>query len=200
MKVFVLPAVQINLFPSTIRPISLQSTQHQLFLQQAISENVPVAIAFYMQGESHYRPIAGFGQATLGEPFLNKTSGEMTSLLYIQGEGKVNLSESVIINSGIVTYIEAPLMIENFELSDSSKDAYSLLSKTFAHWIDKYIVDPLQKKFFLKSLSGVKEVIAACSAYLVKDFEMQYELMEITDINEQIIYLYRLMLSQQLIF
>jgi uncharacterized protein len=195
MKVFVLPATQINLFPSTVRPLSLQSTAQVQLIQQAIAEKVPVAVAFFIEGESTYRPLAGFGQAYIAD---RRSDGSI--LMYVQGEGKVDLSNARMISNGIINYQEVIEIEEQNDLDDDLKSQYLALSKYFAQWIDKYIIDPGQKQFFLKSLNGTKEVIAACSAYLVKDFEMQYQLMEFHNINDQIKYLHRLMLSQQLVF
>lgn len=195
MKTFVLAVPNANLFPFTIKPISIQSIPQAQLIRQSIADQVPMAIGFYMSGESHYRSIAGYGY-----PYIAESRLDGSILIYVQGDGKVNLNNSTAISNGIITYNDVQLITETYELDESLNENYLALSKYFAYWIDRHMTDPVQKDFFIKSLVGAKEIIAACSAYLVKDFEMQYELMEKVDINEQIAYLHRLMLSSQLLF
>lgn len=195
MKTFILSVPNTNLFPFTIRPISIQSVPQANLIRQAVAEQVPVAIGFFMEGEAQSREIAGYGV-----PYIADMRLDGSLLMYVQGEGKVNISQSTVISNGIITYNDVQVVAEDYTLDDNFRHQYVALSKYFANWIDKYIVDPNQKDFFLKSLTGAKEVVAACGTYLVKDFEIQYELMERTNINDQIEYLHRLMLSKQLIF
>ena len=195
MKVFILPVTHANLFPFTIRPMVIQSVVQAQLIQQAISENVPVAIAFHIEQESTYRTTAGYGF-----PYIADQKADGSILIYIQGQGKVDLSHSQVLPTGVITYHEVKIINENIILNEKNKNKYEALSKYFAHWIDRYLVDPNQKDFFVKSLIGVKEVIAGSAAYLIKDFELQYELMELSDINDQIDYMYSLMLSKQLMF
>lgn len=194
MKVFILNVSQANLFPTTIKPINLTSIPHVEMLKQVILEREAVAIGFHIPGESHIQPVAGFGY-----PYIAQIRPDGSALVYIQGEGKVNLEGAPPLPTAHVTYVDARLIEENDELKDSSRTSYEALEKYFYLWIEKYVVDPGQKDFFLKSLKNPKQVIAACSSYLVRDFELQYELMEMFDINEQVEYLHRLLLSNQLI-
>lgn len=195
MKTLILSVPSTNLFPFTIRPISIHSVQQANLIRQALADQVPVAIGFYMEGEAQSREIAGYGI-----PYIADARLDGSLLMYVQGEGKVNISQSKVISNGIITYNDVPVIQESYVLDDRFRHYYVALSKYFANWIDKYIVDPAQKDFFLKSLTGAKEVVAACATYLVRDFEIQYELMERVNINDQIEYLHRLMLSKQLIF
>lgn len=195
MKTFILSVPSTNLFPFTIRPISIQSVQQSNLIRQAVADQVPLVIGFYSEGESKSRDVAGYGLAHIADL---RTDGSL--LMYVHGEGKVDISQSDVISNGIITYNEVRVINENYTLDEGLKSEYVSLSKYFANWIEKYIVDQNQKDFFMKSLIGAKEVVAACATYLVRDFDIQYELMELTDINRQIDYLYRLMLSKQLIF
>ncbi|MBC7753478.1 MAG: hypothetical protein H7Z71_04515 [Moraxellaceae bacterium] len=195
MKTFILSVPNTNLFPFTIRPINIGSVQQANLIRQAVSEKVPVAIGFHMEGEAQSREVAGYGV-----PYIADMRLDGSLLMYVQGEGKVNISQSTVISNGIITYNDVQVIEETYALDENIKHQYVALSKYFANWIDKYIVDPNQKDFFLKSLIGAKEVVAACGTYLVRDFEIQYELMEKVNINDQIDYLHRLMLSKQLIF
>jgi ATP-dependent Lon protease len=195
MKTFILSVPNTNLFPFTIRPINIHSVQQAHLIRQAVADQVPVAIGFYMEGEAQSREVAGYGVAHIADVRID---GSL--LMYVQGAGKVNISESTVISNGIITYNDVHIIAENYILDDHFRHSYVALSKYFANWIDKYILDPGQKDFFLKSLTGAKEVVAACATYLIRDFEIQYELMERVDINDQIEYLHRLMLSKQLIF
>lgn len=194
MKVFILNVTHANLFPTTIKPINLNSVPHVEMLKQAILEKTAVAIGFHVSGDGQSRPIAGFGY-----PYVAQMRSDGSALIYIQGEGKVNLAEAPVIPTANITYVDAQLIEENYELKNFSRTSYEALSRYFHLWVEKYVVDPGQKDFFFKSLKSPKEVIAGCSSYLVRDFELQYELMEMFDINEQIEYLHRLMLSNQLI-
>ncbi len=195
MKTFILSVPSTNLFPFTIRPINIHSVQQANLIRQAIADHVPITIGFYMEGEAQSRQVAGYGV-----PYIADVRLDGSLLMYVQGEGKVNISQSAVISNGIITYNDVQVIVEDYVLDDHFRHYYVALSKYFAHWIDKYIVDPTQKDFFLKSLIGAKEVVAACATYLVRDFEIQYELMEQSNINDQIEYLHRLMLSKQLIF
>ncbi len=195
MKVFILSVPNTNLFPFTIRPISIQSVQQANLIRQAVADQVPVAVGFHMEGEARGREVAGYGI-----PYIADIRTDGSLLMYVHGEGKVNISQSTVVSNGIITYNEVQLITENYDLDDQFRHQYVSLSKYFANWIDKYIPDQNQKDFFLKSLAGAKEVVAACGTYLVRDFEIQYELMEKININDQIEYLHRLMLSRQLIF
>lgn len=195
MKTFILSVPNTNLFPFTIRPINIQSVQQANLIRQAVLEQVPVAVGFHMDGETHSREVAGYGV-----PYIADMKPDGSLLMYVQGEGKVNISQSTVISTGIITYSDVQVIVEDYALDEKFKHQYVALSKYFANWIDKYIIDANQKDFFLKSLIGAKEVVAACGTYLVRDFEIQYELMEIVNINDQINYLHRLMLSKQLIF
>lgn len=194
MKIFILAVPNSNLFPLTIKPINIQSPIHVQLIQQSISDRVPLAVAFQLMDEFRYRPIAGYGM-----PSISETRLDGSILIYVQGEGKIDLSQASPVPTGVITYHDAPTLHESLELDDNLRSQYVALSKYFANWIDRHVVDATQKEFFIQSLIGVKEVVAACAAYLVRDFEMQYELMEMTNINDQIVYLHRLMLSSQLI-
>ncbi len=194
MKTFILAVPNSNLFPFTIKPINIQSPIHVQLIQQCIADKVPLAVAFQLMDEFRYRPIAGYGMPTISETRLDGSI-----LIYIQGEGKIDLAQATSLPSGVITYHEVEVIHENYELDENLRLHYVALSKYFANWIDRHVIDATQKDFFIQSLVGVKEVIAACGAYLVRDYEMQYELMEMTNINDQIMYLHRLMLSNQLI-
>ena len=146
MKVFILPVTHANLFPFTIRPMVIQSVAQAQLIQQAISENVPVAIAFHIEQESTYRTTAGYGH-----PYIADQKADGSILIYIQGQGKVDLSHSQVLPTGVITYHEVKIINENIILNEKNKNKYEALSKYFAHWIDRYLVDPNQKDFSAES-------------------------------------------------
>lgn len=194
MKTFNLAVLNTNLFPTTTKPLVLSTSVHIYMVKQAIMDQAAVALSFYLPEDTHYRKIAGYGF-----PYLAGTKQDGSILVYIQGQGKVDLSTAMPLPSADITYIDVDPVKEQLHLTENEHFKYVALSKYFALWIDKYLSDPAQKDFFLKSLKGAHEVVSACAAYLVKDFEIQYELMEIFDINQQVDYLYRLLISNQLI-
>jgi len=57
---------------------------------------------------------------------------------------------------------------------------------------------PQQREIFIRGLIGPQEVIGAFAAYLILDYDLQYEMMEIDSLNDQIIFLYRLLESGKL--
>ncbi len=108
MKTFILSVPNTNLFPFTIRPISIQSTQQANLIRQAVAEQVPVAIGFYMEGESQSRPVAGYGM-----PYIADMRLDGSLLMYVQGEGKVNITDSTVISNGIITYNDVQVISED---------------------------------------------------------------------------------------
>jgi len=72
------------------------------------------------------------------------------------------------------------------------------LSQLLVQWVQKHIADAQQREIFVRSLKGPQEIIGAFAAYLIRDYDLQYEMMEIFSLNEQIRYLYRLFESNEL--
>ena len=62
----------------------------------------------------------------------------------------------------------------------------------------KNIPEQKQREIFIQSLKSPQEVIGAFAAYLIRDYDLQYEMMEIHSSDEQINYLYRLFESNEL--
>jgi hypothetical protein len=99
---------------------------------------------------------------------------------------------------GELTKLNGEVIVQHTVLEDSLKSKYNALSEILAKWILTHITDRIQSETFMKQLIGPKEVISAFSAYLIYDYDLQYEMMEIHSLTEQIKFLYRLLESGKL--
>ena len=119
-------------------------------------------------------------------------------LIFMSGQGKVRLKVDQIVTKDELTYTEGDVVTEDLVLDEKLKPKYMALSEALIRWIRQHIPDPHQREVFIRGLSGPQEVIGAFAAYLILDHDLQYEMMEIASLNDQISYLYRLLESGKL--
>ncbi len=192
-KFFIFPLTNINLFPNTTKPLNVFEPRYVEMVNQSIQSGIPIALCFVPEGSHEIRPIAGFAV-----PQVIERRSDGTMLVFMAGEGKAKLNLSTIKTEDLVSSVEGTIVCEDKVLDDSLRAKYVALSEVLVRWITSHISDPLQRDTFIKSLNGPENVIGAFSAYLIYDYDLQYEMMEIISINEQIKFLYRLLESGKL--
>ncbi len=194
MKCFIFPLTHANLFPLTTKPLNIFEPRYLDMIDKAIKSNTPIALAYIPENGDTYRTIAGYGHPQIIDRRANDTA-----LVFLPGVGKVKII-SELKNQSNDSFITADCEIinEDFGLDETLKPKYMVLSKLLVQWVQKNIPDPQQREMFIRSLSGPREIVGAFSAYLIRDYDLQYEMMEIFSINEQIRYLYRLFESNEL--
>jgi ATP-dependent Lon protease len=192
-KFFIFPLTNINLFPNTTKPLHVFEPRYIEMVNQSIEKGIPIALCFVPEGTSEIRPIAGFAIPQIIERKLDQTL-----LVFMAGQGKVRLDLKTIQTLDLVSTMHGTILKEDHDLEQSLKSKYIALSEVLVRWITRHISDNLQREVFIKNLSGPKEVIGAFSAYLIYDYDLQYEAMEMTSLRDQINFLYRLLESGKL--
>lgn len=203
MEVLVFPMMNINLFPRTTKPLRVIEPYYIELIKIADAEKKPVALGFVdnMQYQTpiqvgqkiHFvRETAGFGFVQLVEK-----RGQDDFLVVIQGAGKVKLGP-VVDNSSTYFVAQAELILENTKIVRESEIALKKLKQILAGWVRAHIVDPNQRELFLNAISTPEEIVGSFANYMVRDYDMQYHVLEQNDINEKIETLYRLLESREL--
>ncbi len=192
-KFYVFPLTNINLFPNTTKPLNIFEPHYIQMVSQSIQLGIPIALCFVPEGTNEIRPIAGFSV-----PQIIEQRPDGTMLVFMSGQGKVSLNLSTIVNENLVSSIEGVIVTEDTALDELLKSKYVALSEVLVRWVTKHITDSSQREIFIRGLIGPLEVIGAFAAYLIYDYDLQYEIMEITSLNEQIKFLYRLLESGKL--
>ncbi|MCC2678808.1 MAG: ATP-dependent protease La [Pseudobdellovibrio sp.] len=192
-KFFIFPLTNINLFPNTTKPLHVFEPRYIEMINQSIEKGIPIALCFVPEGTSEIRPIAGYAIPQIIERRLDQTL-----LVFMAGQGKVKLDLKTIQTLDLVSSMHGTVVTEDFALDQTLKDKYMALSEVLVRWITRHISDPMQRDVFIKNLTGPKEVIGAFSAYLIYDYDLQYEAMELTSLRDQIQFLYRLLESGKL--
>lgn len=162
-------------------------------VNQSIQLGIPIALCFVPEGSHEIRPVAGFAV-----PQVIERRADGTMLVFMAGQGKAQLNLNTIKTEDLVSSMEGTVVDEDKVLDESLRVKYVALSEVLVRWVTSHISDPVQRETFIKSLKGPQEVIGAFSAYLIYDYDLQYEMMEITSLNEQIKFLYRLLESGKL--
>ncbi len=190
---FIFPLTNINLFPATTKPINIFEPRYVEMVNQSIEKGIPIALCFVPEDSTEIRPIAGFSI-----PKVVERRPDGTLLVFMSGQGKALLNLSTIKTEGTVSSMEGTVVFEDKVLDESLKSKYMSLSQVLVRWVTKHVTDSHQREIFVKSLLGPQEVIGAFAAYLIYDYDIQYEIMEINSLNEQISFLYRLFESGKL--
>lgn len=190
---YLFPLVNVNLFPSITKPLQIFEERYIQMIQDAIAQKKAVALCFVPDGSNEIRPVAGFGY-----PQVIETRPDGTMIIFISCVGKVELDLAQLKSIDPYMVASGQVINQNLNVSEDNREMYSRLSQVLARWIKKNVPDPTQTEIFLRSLIGPQEVVSAFSAYLVQDYDIQYELMQTHSINEQIRFLYRLLESGEL--
>lgn len=192
-KFYIFPLTNINLFPFTTKPLHIFEPRYIEMVNRSIQNGIPIALCFVPEGTSEIRPIAGYAIPQVIEQRIDQTM-----LVFMAGQGKVRLDVKSIETQDMVSSMNGVVVKEDYVLSESLKSKYVTISEVLVRWITDHIQDPLQRDTFIKNLIGPQEVVGAFSAYLIYDYDLQYEVMELTNLGEQIEFLYRLIESGKL--
>ncbi len=193
MECLVFPLNHSNLFPLTTKPLNIFEIKYLKMIDDSIEKNIPIALAYVPENGDTHRSIAGFGIPQIIERRPNNTV-----LVFLPGQGKVKLGRQIQPADCPYLICEAEIIQEDLNLDDELKNKYLILSQLLAKWVQKHIPDHKQQEIFIKNLKGPQEVIGSFAAYLIRDYDLQYEMMEIFSLNEQIKYLFRLFESNEL--
>ncbi len=184
---------QSNLFPSTTKPLNIFESRYLQMIDDSLATKTPIAVGYTPENGDTYRSIAGFG---LPQIIDRRSNG--TLLVFITGEGKMQIDREIKVEESPYLTVEGLLVKENLEISEYLKPKYMTLSTVLAKWVQKNIPEQKQREVFIQSLKTPQEVIGAFAAYLIRDYDLQYEMMEINNSDEQILYLHRLFESNEL--
>jgi uncharacterized protein len=193
VKSFLFPIAQSNLFPSTTKPLNIFESRYLEMIDDAIQTNTPIVIGYTPENGDTYRTVGGYGH-----PQIIDRRSNGTLLVFVTGQGKVIIEDEKPDPEKPYLIVETKIIQENLEISDFLKPKYMTLSTVLAKWVQKNIPEQKQREIFIQSLKSPQEVIGAFAAYLIRDYDLQYEMMEIYSSNEQIEYLYRLFESNEL--
>lgn len=194
MKCFVFPLTHANLFPLTTKPLNIFEPRYLQMVEDSLNTNTPIVLAYVPENGDTYRSIAGFGVPQVIDQRPNETL-----LVFLPGQGKVRiLSEDQ--SDPLLPYIvaECEPIIEEFTLDPALDSKFAALTGLLIQWVQKHIPDQEQRDIFIRSLKGPQETVSAFAAYLIRDYDLQYEMMEIFNLNDQVRYLHRLYESNEL--
>ncbi|MFP5518989.1 MAG: LON peptidase substrate-binding domain-containing protein [Bdellovibrionia bacterium] len=203
MEVFVFPLVNVTLFPATTKPLNIFEPRYIKMIKDAVAQNKPVALAFIENplemnetkpGEAlkFVRPVCGYGQVQIVEERDNGTL-----LVFLYGLGKIKLG---VLKASAEPYLvcEAEILSETNELLEADKKTLTILHQMLMAWIGRHITDPMQRDVFTRSIAKPEEVVGAFASYLVRDQDMQQEVLQLSSLSEKIRVLYRLAGSAEL--
>lgn len=193
MECFVFPLTHLNLFPLTTKPLNIFEAKYLKMIDDSIQKNIPIALGYMPENGDTYRSIAGYGM-----PQIIERRADGSALVFVAGAGKVKLGKEIQSNESPYIICEAETINEDLVLDDDLKNKYMTLSQLLVQWVQKHISDHRQREIFIRNLTGPQEIIGSFAAYLIRDYDLQYEMMEIFSLNEQIKYLYRLFESNEL--
>ncbi len=192
-KFFIFPLTNINLFPRTTKPLNVFEPRYIETVNQSVNLGIPIALCFVPEGSNEIRPIAGFAVPQVVE---RRPDGSL--LVFMAGQGKAQLNVASIRTEELVSTMEGAVVLENKNLDESLRAKYLALTEVLVRWVNRHIADPVQRDIFIRGLVGPQEVTGAFAAYLIYDYDLQYEMMEITSLNDEIRFLYRLLESGKL--
>lgn len=185
--------MNVNLFPSTTKPLQIFEERYIKMVYESITKKIPIAICFVPEGTQEIRPIAGFGF-----PQIVETRPDGTLIVFIIGNGKALLDLQNLTEVDPFMIGRGKVIEQDMAVDEEYKSYYLKLSHVLVRWIKTHVADPQQQEVFIRSLSGAQEVVSAFAAYLISDYDMQYEMMQFNSLSKQIQFLYRLLESGEL--
>ena len=190
---YLFPLTNVSLFPRTTKPLNVFEPKYLKMVDESIRQGIPIAIGFVPEGSRDIRPVAGFAI-----PQIIEERDDESMLVFMSGQGKVNMHLNTLVVEDDLTIVQGEPVQELLPLDEALKPKYMALSEALIRWIRQHIPDAKQRELFIRGLIGPQEVIGAFAAYLIIDYDLQYEMMEIFSLNEQIKFLYRLLESGKL--
>lgn len=190
---FIFPLTNVTLFPRTTKPLNIFEPRYLKMVNESITQGIPIALCFVPEESDEIRPVAGFA---IPQVIEHRPDGTM--LVFMSGQGKVRLDVGRISSREGLSVAEGEIVKDNLNLDEKLKPKYMALGEALIRWVRVHIPDQQQRELFIRGLVGPQEVIGAFAAYLILDYDLQYEMMEINSLNEQIAFLYRLLESGKL--
>ncbi|MGZ3775348.1 MAG: LON peptidase substrate-binding domain-containing protein [Pseudobdellovibrionaceae bacterium] len=203
MEVFLFPLINATLFPRTTKPLNVFEPRYLTMIRDAVKSQSPVAIGFIEDaskvapvkaGEKvpFIREVAGYGYPQIVEERVN---GSL--LIFLQGLGKLRLGK-VIDSQTPYIVCEAQIISENTLVETELKTKVDSLYKILTRWIQVHIQDASQREMFFRTLVQPEEIVSYFASYLVRDYDLQQLILEQNDINQKILFLHRLVESNEL--
>lgn len=190
---YILPLTNMNLFPHTTKPLNIFESRYIEMVNKSVEEGIPIAMCFVPEGSHEIRPIAGYAIPQIVERRLDGTL-----LVFMACKGRASLDLNSIQTDGLISSMKGKPLVEEHQIEDSLRPQYLLLSEVLVRWLVRHVTDVEQRDLFINNLTGPKEVVGAFAAYLIYDYDLQYEVIEIPLLNDQIKFLYRLLESGKL--
>lgn len=190
---FLFPLTNVSLFPKTTKPLNIFEPRYIRMVRESIATGQPIALCFVPEDSTEIRECAGFGI-----PQIIEERPDGTLLVFMNGQGKAKIDLNTLELEDGLQIADGRVVLEDLFLDDQQKPSYMALSEALVRWLRTYVPDPYQREYFIRNLTGPQEVVGAFAAYLVYDPDLQYEVMEILSMTEQIKFLYRLLESGRL--
>ena len=190
---YLFPLINVNLFPSTTKPLQIFEERYIKMVYESLTKKIPIAICFVPEGTQEIRPIAGFGF-----PQIVETKPDGTLIVFIIGNGKAFLDLQNLVQVDPFMVGHGKIIEQDMAVAEEYKSYYLKLSHVLVRWIKTHVGDPHQQEVFIRSLAGAQEVVSAFAAYLISDYDLQYEMMQFNSLTKQIQFLYRLLESGEL--
>ncbi|MES2803173.1 MAG: LON peptidase substrate-binding domain-containing protein [Bdellovibrionota bacterium] len=193
MKCFVFPLTHANLFPLTTKPLNIFEPRYLQMVEDSLFTKTPIALAYVPENGDTFRSIAGFGLPQVIDQRPNDNL-----LIFLPGQGKLRILVEDTVSAKPYIIADCEIVTEDLSLDESLKVKFNTLNTLLVQWVQKHIPDQEQRDIFIRSLKGPQETVSAFAAYLIRDYDLQYEMMEIFSINDQVRYLHRLYESNEL--
>ncbi|HPI39839.1 MAG TPA: LON peptidase substrate-binding domain-containing protein [Pseudobdellovibrionaceae bacterium] len=204
MEFYLLPLVNVTLFPLTYKPLNLSEKKYVQMVHDSLRTQIPIAVGF-VDDAQRLGPVKVGGeisfvsaQAGFGHPQIVDQRQNNSLLIFLQGAGKVKIGK-VISNDPYICF-EGEVFQENQNLDESLIPYLGKLKKILVGWINKHIHDPLQKDIFIKGIQKPEEIVSNFSAYLIRDYDIQQQIFEIHNLNDQIQFLEKVVSSNETLF
>lgn len=193
MKCFVFPLTHANLFPLTTKPLNIFEPRYLQMVEDSLATKTPIALAYVPENGDTFRSVAGYGLPQVIDQRPNDNL-----LIFLPGQGKLRILVEDTVADKPYIIADCEVVDEELSLDESLRSKYNTLHTLLVQWVQKHIPDQEQRDIFIRSLKGPQETVSAFAAYLIRDYDLQYEMMEIFNINDQVRYLHRLYESNEL--
>jgi ATP-dependent Lon protease len=191
MQVFLWPVYQDLIHPGAIKALQVFDAQTIEMLRQAQRTGMFVAMAFCEQnqrpehrkiGESvtEVSQVCGYGRVEI----IDELSTSAV-LVNIYGLGKVRLGV-IVDNTSSHWVVQVEIIPEQLELRGDMGIAYLNLQRRLIQWVGENVKEEQAQNYFIRSLKGPQEVVAAAATYLIHDSDLQQMILELDDVNEKI--------------
>jgi Lon protease-like protein len=202
MKLFLFPLGQSLLHPGSSKPLNIFEPRYLRMVRDSLEERIPIAIGFadhptmslkVEKGKvvPFVRDIVGYGYPEVLE---QRMDGSM--LILIPCEGKAKLG-AVIEDKKPYIIAQAERVSETIDLEPNRAIDYLNLQKFLVRWIAQHVTDRQVQDQFVRSLLGPIEVVGAAVNFLIRDPDLQQEILETDNINQKIASISRILLTGQ---